>query len=492
MPAHHQTLRGAIAWSYGLLSAPEQRLFAWLGAFAGPWTLDAALALEDEPGAVAREERRALLFSLVDKNLVQRFEHDGASCFRMLETMREYALEQLDAGGEATEVRWRHARYYLALAEQAESGLLSAAQARWQARLEWELDNLRAALEWACGQGQAVFAMRLASALRSFWAHGQAAEGRRWLLLALRVGAQSGAPLLDSRGRAARAKALCCLGTLLFEEGQVEAAGQALDESLQLYRQLGDRAGRAMALLHLCRVYACEERFEDALLAVETSLVLYRELGDRFGISYVLNIQGTTLMALACKQPGTPLFFEQLARAERLYASSLALCEETGQQAAAIAKLVNLGSVRFLLADQAGARRYYERALQLSQGLRHKRGVAIALFELGLLAYYQQDDQQALAICAEALGLFRGLGHTLGIVSTVVIFAALAWRSGNARRAALLCGWVRVQAGHQVRFMRTAELYEELGMALRSSGAPPALDEEPGSRLSLDEVLASA
>jgi predicted ATPase/DNA-binding XRE family transcriptional regulator len=179
-PARQQTLRETIAWSYDLLEAAEQAFFGRLAVFVGGCTLEAAEAVCTADGALPMDAQRGLA-ELVDKSLLRVAEGtDGEPRFSMLDTIREYALEQLAASGRAETLRRQHAAYFLALAEAVEAQLRGPQEVRWLARLEEEHDNLRAALKWCSDQDETEKAARLAVALRWFWGdtHGPVAEGR--------------------------------------------------------------------------------------------------------------------------------------------------------------------------------------------------------------------------------------------------------------------------------------------------------------------------
>ncbi|HEX9440006.1 MAG TPA: hypothetical protein VF909_10000, partial [Roseiflexaceae bacterium] len=207
LPARHQTIRGAIDWSYNLLEAAEQTLFARLGVFVGGCTLEAATAVCNATNDLPMDVTNGIA-SLLDKSLLQLEEGaDGEPRFLMLETIREYALERLAQRGEAVPLRDRHLEYYLALAEAAEPHLRGAEQIVWANRLEGEHDNFRAALAWAHERGAvegsttagAEAGLRLAGALFWFWdLRDHLSEGRRWLAGAL---AQTNRPPALRRGR---------------------------------------------------------------------------------------------------------------------------------------------------------------------------------------------------------------------------------------------------------------------------------------------------
>jgi predicted ATPase len=179
-PARQQTLRETIAWSYGLLEAAEQDLFGRLAVFVGGCTLEAAEAVCAADHALPIDAKRGLA-ELVDKSLLRVAEGtDAEPRFSMLDTTREYALEQLAASGRAETLRRRHAGYFLALTGAVEPQVRGPQELRWLARLEEEHDNLRAALEWFCDQDETEKAVRLAAALKWVWGdtHGPVAEGR--------------------------------------------------------------------------------------------------------------------------------------------------------------------------------------------------------------------------------------------------------------------------------------------------------------------------
>jgi predicted ATPase len=167
----HRTLRATLEWSHELLSEAERTLFRELSVFAGGWTLEAAEEVCSGEG-IERGDVLEVLSELVDKSLVvveASPGEQGVPRFRMLEPVRQDGRERLEESGAAEWVRERHAKYYLALAQEAEPELEGADQIRWMDRLEAEHDNLRAVLSWALEGGQAELGLRLAGALRLFW-----------------------------------------------------------------------------------------------------------------------------------------------------------------------------------------------------------------------------------------------------------------------------------------------------------------------------------
>ena len=181
LPERQRTLRAAIAWSYDLLDPVERRLFARLSVFTGGWTFESAEAVcgLDELGLDALDG----LTSLVDKSLIRRTEPEGSlPRFSMLETIREFGQEQLEAGGDLDVVARRHAEHFLGLAVEAEPHLTADDQAEWLDRCDTEHANIGAALRWAIDVGEAARAQNAAGALWRFWQRqSHLVEGRRWL-----------------------------------------------------------------------------------------------------------------------------------------------------------------------------------------------------------------------------------------------------------------------------------------------------------------------
>jgi predicted ATPase len=222
-----RTLRGALDWSHELLSEDEKKLFGRLSVFAGGWTLEAAEAVgagED----VQEEDILDLLSGLVEKSLVVAKGFDqGRVRYRLLEPVRQFALEKLEEVGEAEEIRRRHAGFFLALAEDAEPRLRGPEDMEWLERLEAEHDNLRAALSWALEPREPQLGLRLAGALWMFWhAHGHYGEGRKWLEEALAKD--------DRTSVAARLKALEGVFWLTYDQQDLDRAEAAAQEGLEL------------------------------------------------------------------------------------------------------------------------------------------------------------------------------------------------------------------------------------------------------------------
>jgi non-specific serine/threonine protein kinase len=372
-----RTLRGAIDWSHGLLPGPERVLLRRLAVFAGGWTIEAAETVCSGDG-IAADDVLDLLAQLVGKSLVLAEDRGGEMRYRLLETLRQYADEELRGAGEETLLRGRHCAWFLDLAERAEPGLVGPEQAAWLEGLEREHDNLRGALRWAVDHGEAETGLRLGAALwRFWWVHGHLSEGRRWLEAALAQGA--GAP------PTARAKALNAAGNLALARGEYEPARAFLEESLALWRGLGDQGSTATALYSLGRVAHRTGDHAAARALTEESLALRRALNDRWGMAVSLNMLG------------------EIARAQGDYA--------------------------------AGP--LYEEGIGLFRAAGDTRGVAIATHNLGIVARAQVDHERAAALHHAALALFHELGDREQIACSLIKLAHLALIQGDSERAAL-------------------------------------------------------
>ena len=289
LPVRQRTLREAIRYSYDLLAADEQALFSQLAVFAGGCTVEAAAAITPGPAAESGASSPILdrLESLVNKSLLQREQlPSGDVRFRMLETIREYAQEQLVRSGELADLRNRWIDYLLEVASRSRLALLGRGQGQALDLLGREHDNLRAALHWCIETDDAERGLQLAAALWRFWyVRGFFTEGRTWLadLLAL--------PSANPR-TAVRANALSAAGSLAYNQGDDAAAEALQQESLSIWRELGDRRGIASSLDTLGALAYRRGDHERASALLEESLLVKRERQDRWGIAAVLHHLG--------------------------------------------------------------------------------------------------------------------------------------------------------------------------------------------------------
>ncbi|HET8651458.1 MAG TPA: adenylate/guanylate cyclase domain-containing protein [Gaiellaceae bacterium] len=421
-PPRQQTLRATIAWSHELLTPEERRLFADLAVFRGGWTTDAAEAVCNAD--------LDLLTSLVDKHLVR---EDGTR-FGMLDTIREFAVEQLGMSDIAA-LRRRHAEFYARLAETA-SPYLRGPGREWLDRVEAEHDNFRAVLAWSLGEGDLELGLRVAEWLRPFW-HVRAhhAEAIRWLERAL--------PAVDALvSPSARAGALNSLGTLLFFQEEFDRAAEALEESLAIYRAAGDLPCVLDVVNSLGNVtWALGDKRRTSKLRDE-ALTLARQLRDAYGIGRTLHYIG----------------------------------EEARDSGARLR-----------------ARRAFEESIDVMRGLGDDSFVFASFHGLGDLDLDARDYDAAEKSYCESLSGATSFGIPRLVVSTLAGLASVAAGKGQLHRAGRL--WGAVETLEKSRAMRILDFerrrYEA---ALGQHRADPLFLEglAEGRRLTRAEAVAEA
>jgi len=393
-----RTLRATMDWSYVLLDAPEQAVLRSLAVFAAGWTLEAAAAVCAHDNVPA-EAVAGLLEQLLRKSLLSviTLDRDADPRFGLLETVRQYARERLDAAGETTAMRRRHLGYYLTLARDAVAGWTDTTLGTWLARLDRECDNLRAALDWARECGDVERGLELCVALARYWEmRGQLSEGRAWLdeFLA-RAGGAPASP---------RATALNAAGNLANRQGDRARATALLEEALALKRDLGDARGMAMLLNNLGYVEDESGHYARAAALHEESLALKRALGDQRGVAYSL-----TNLGRVAHHRG------DLARAATLHDQSVTLLRGLGDRHNLARALNNLAEVVQAQGDDARVAALLEESLALKRELGDRQGIAASLILLGALAARGHDDQRATQLLQESLALSRELGDQRGI-----------------------------------------------------------------------------
>jgi tetratricopeptide (TPR) repeat protein len=407
-PARQRTLRRAIAWSYSLLDAQTQRLFRQLGVFAGGWTVEAA-----ETVCIPGSDIRAGLALLAEHNLVRPVDgRAGEPHFTMLEMIREYALDQLRAAGEAEDAAARHANYFLALAEQAEPELRGPRQAAWLDALDAEHDNMRAVLAWAPEHDHEA-GLRLAGALGRFWdTRGHLTEGSRWLADMLRHG--------DRELSEARAKALYAAAWLAWNRSDFAEAEQLGEQSLQLYRFLEDGRGMGLACTMAGNAARALRDYDRSAMFFEQGVALLRDAGDRHGEADALCEFGFVVWRRT-----------DYARAQAMFERSLQLYEELGYQTGVALALMGLGSIAEVQGDYVRWAVFSERCLDLYQALGDKRGVAAMLRDLGEIALAHGDYERTRALLDASMEVFREAGSKRSFVSILLMHGRLAWALGD-------------------------------------------------------------
>ncbi|MFL5658243.1 MAG: tetratricopeptide repeat protein [Ktedonobacteraceae bacterium] len=421
LPVRQQMLRSAIAWSYELLNADEQKLFRCCSIFVGGCTLEAVEAVCRDDMALNVLEG---VSSLIDKSLLQQVERTGDEArLLMLETIREYGLESLALNGETEETQRAHAAYYVVLAEEAEQEQGGTRQGVWLERLELEHENLRIALHWLMeqeGVENAESALQLCGALWWFWmVRGHVSEGRNFLEKAL---ARS-----ERITTAVRARALNGAGMLALNQDDYDRGEALCRESLALFRELRDKRGMACALYRLGLVAWWRGDYRTARSLQEESLVLSSEVGDKGGMADAL----LYLSSIAFAQG-------EHARARLLAEESLALFGAVGDKWGLAYVSGRLAQLIFSQGDYTRARALIEECLALSKELGYKEGMAEALGFLGQFAFRQGDGSAAQALVEESVTLYREVGDRRNAARSLCLLAkVLAFRGDRVAARAI-------------------------------------------------------
>jgi predicted ATPase len=390
-----QTLRATLDWSYDLLSGEEQTVLRWLSVFSGGFTLEAAEQI-CAGGKVAEHDILDLLTRLVDKSLVLFGEREAYGRYRLLDSIRQYALDRLLASGEAAEARTRHRSWYLGLAERAEAEMYGPMDTWWLKRLEVEHDNLRAALECSSTEeGNAEIGLRFAAALVRFWDfHTHWSEGHRWLEAAL-------ADSRDSKSTA-RAKALLGEGLMVWRQGDYGKAVALYDESLGLARELGDQKGLAVALLGRGIVATSQGDFDAATALFEESRELFWKLQDRWWTATVLAQIGF----VACRSGDH-------GKAVLLCEESLTIFRNLGAKWRIAYALRLTGHAVRLHGDLERAARLYRENLALFGQVGDKWGATECIEGLALIAIAQEHSERATRLFGAAEAARETFGITM-------------------------------------------------------------------------------
>jgi predicted ATPase/DNA-binding winged helix-turn-helix (wHTH) protein len=423
LPQRQRTLRAAMDWSYDLLNPAEQKLFRRLSVFVGGCNLEGVEAVCDTKGDLDLDLLDGMA-SMVDKSLAQQAERaKGDSRFVMLETIREYALEKLEASGEKALTKRSHAAYCLVLAEEEAQEQSGGEGMEWLEHFALEHDNFRAALDWLTETGDTEWGLRLGTALFRFWEIREyLAEGRE------RLGR-----LLKLRGATtptkARTRALFAAGVFAGEQGDYASAQTLLSESRDIARQLSDKTGVAVSLNALAVFARDRGNVADAYALFEESLLLWRELGDQKAVARSLSN-----LANVAKLQGA----HNLACA--LYMECISIFRGLGDRTGVAWSLNYQGDVARDQGDSAGARALYEQGLAIFRELEDRWGIAGTLADLGSLAAEQQNYPRAVFLYRESIRIFQELDHKRGIARLLECFACLAAAQLDAVRSLRLAG----------------------------------------------------
>jgi predicted ATPase/DNA-binding CsgD family transcriptional regulator len=481
LPTRQQTLRATIAWSYDLLPSAEQSLFRSAAVFAGGFSQEAAEAV-CAAGSWRSDELLDALGVLIDHHLLRQVEApDGEPRFLMLETIREYAEEQLVASGEAEALRERHAAFFVRFTDEAEPKMRVGEQATWLARVDAEHDNLRVALDWLTQQRRAGDATRLAGNLWFYWmVRGFHTEGRRRLMAALQL------PQLDPM-HPSRARALFGAGWLAGGAGQADhdAALACYAQLQQFHEATGDAWSKTYAAIGRGQTHA--RRAEDA--AAEHSLLEALELanatGDRWLAAWIAVFLTPTLIRKG-----------EVARAEELLQASIPIRLALGDRHGLAASLNALAQIALMRSDLATAEDLARQGLELGREVHDRVNLGMRLETLGAIALDRHDFVAAAAQFREAVTLARDAGQKEALATAAEGLAIVAAHAGEPIRAVVLFGAAATLhdlAGPSRVPRWSARVAEGLRVATTAL-SPPVVGNlwERGRRLRMDELAVYA
>lgn len=378
-PSRQRTMRGAIEWSYDLLTEDEKFLFRRLAVFAGGFTVEAAEFVVELEKRISVLD---LLDSLIENNLlVSKDQTDGNARLRMLEVVREFALECLETSGEAESVRRLHSKFFLKLAEKAEPLLHSESGNEWLEKLETEYGNLRAALSWSL-KNNGEIAARIAVALRFFWLNrSYLSEGLNWSNAALQT--------TENTISEVRRRLLLSNGVFLKGNGNLEASRKFYEKALAESQAANDLHILIIAQHGLAAITVLQKDFSAAQHFNEAALAHSRQLKDETQTAY---------------------------------------------------SLCSLGDLEMSKGNFLAARPLLEECLTLSKNLGNKRLLTVTYFNLGTIDYFDNSFEAAAFNFAESLQIAEEMGNTTMISCALEGFAALAVTSGNPEQSAKLAG----------------------------------------------------
>ena len=423
LPSRQQTMRGAIAWSYDLLSEDEKKLFRRLAVFVRGAELKTIAAVCDLAGDLQIDVLDGVA-SLVDKSLLQQSgASDGEPRFTMLETITEFALEQLETSGEADQLKRSHASVFLEFAQQAEKELLGAQPERWLDKFEAEHDNFRAALRWCENNDETDVGLKLATSVWRFWElRGYWTEGRSQLT---RLLSKSGKP----GEKQIRLKALYAAGILADAQCDYAAARSLFEEKLRLHKTLDDQWGVANSINNLGIIALRERNYAAARSLYEQSLELWRGLGNEQAVALALGNLGNVADLTG-----------DFDLARQRYQESLEIFRKLDDRRGVAFSLGRLGNVARHRAEFEVARDFYNQSLSILLELGDKRGAAHLFADMGRLANEMGQDDQARRFHEESMVIFCELGDVRGIAQLLESYAQMASVRGQFHRALRLAG----------------------------------------------------
>jgi len=477
-PLRQQTLRATVDWSFELLDSDEQMLLRRLAAFSG-WNLDMAEQVcSDE--AIGPDAVLGLLISLIDKSLVVLDgEAAGDARYRLLDTIREYAAERLEAAGESDALALRHRDCILTLVEETVGGMFNRGEPPWPVRREVfrrgiaEYGNFRIALQTSLAHGHADEGLRLCIGLRNMWLpHGDAREAATWLDRFLVLPDAEVSPPVRGRALAVRAE-------IAFDLQDYDTLARCATESLELSRASGDDFPVPTALRVISQAAARAGRAGDAVTYIDEAVAAAEAAGN----DWEAGLTQATKAAIAVRQG-------KLKSAQRAYETALEVLADNNRWGVAQVSY-GMGTLARTRGDAEMAVRCYADAMEIFRELDAWPEIARCQAGIGWIAVTTGDYDQAQESLAEALRLNQVGGQRLGIARGLEAFAALAAARQQPERAARLAGaacQLRESLGHGTGIGPRIEEVLEFARGRLGASAAAALFAEGRETVAEDAV----
>lgn len=459
--ARHRSLRAAFEYSYAQLPPRCQDLFVRLSVFRGGWSLEAAEALSGRDGSQGVDALDGLT-ELRERSLIDTETVGGQMRYRMLESLRQFAIQQR-AAGELSAIRHSHASYFLSLARRAEASATGPDQRHWAAILDCDRQNILAAVEWLHQTGQKSAGLELCSAICTYFrGNGRAAQCAQ-LLEQFMVNA--GESAREPQGVAARvwARALVSLGYLRWSLGRHDDAVAVLEKALAACRAIGDRDGAADALFHLGITFHRVQRMDRAWSCLQESLALATQRGNKPAIARVPMILGN----IALQQ-------ERYQDAQVYLCDALRLQRELGNRRRSAVALCNLANLAHQRGDCGQAHALFQEAIDIAQEVGDAFNLARIYRFHGACVGAGGDYASAWKLLTRATELVRQTGDRHLLRAVVREIAVIALACGQPARAAYLMAAADTAPDDEARRLspRDRETLVCLQAALRRSLDP--------------------
>jgi predicted ATPase/class 3 adenylate cyclase len=504
-----QTLEAMIDWSHELLSDPERVLFRRLAVFSGDWTLEAAevVCAGEEPAAGAGVLTRLtepvldLLTQLVNKSLVLVDDYGSEVCYRLLETIRQYAQIKLVETGEATLARQAHHRYFREFSSKAYTGLQGEDQYNWMKRLERDHDNLRSALEWGL-EHDPLSALEMGADLVYFWSgRGYSSEGRRWLKSSLdNIGKMDELGGDHEKLRIA-ARAFSAYGQMAIIQGDNTAAREALERAVQIQREQRSLKELVLSIPLLSLAFLFLGDIEKSLELAEEGERLGRELDEPIGLALSLSLLAQISMRVGSGYDNARDKIEESARLLRVH----------GNRWFSALSLMGLGIIAYLARDLSTAEANFMESVEIFQKAGDLHFTNVSHSYLADVARQKGEFERAARLYREILQNWLKFGHRGGLARCVECLAFLKLAKAGQRaseedtkyleKAGLMLGWaesIREASGSGMTIDEQMEYYaltNSLRARLSQESELEALFEKAwkkGRQMGQDEILALA